>query len=534
MAESQPPRPASPKQSFARRVLPHLSPGREHTATSAALLLVIATTVARVVGYLREAYVAAAFGAGPITDAYVAAFTLPDFLLYLVAGGSISITFISLFTRYLAEDRQREAEEAFSIIITVMAVVLTAILVVGEFMAPQFVRWWFKGFDATQSELCIRLTRILLPQPLFFLLGGVVSAVLQTRRQFLIPAVAPIIYTAFIILGGITLSHQIGIASLAVGATVGSIVGPFLMNAIGARRTGIGYKFLFDTSHPGFREWLWMSIPLMLGVSVVAADDWILRRFASSSLGDITRLNYAKRLLQVPIGVLGQAVGLASLPFFARLYNEKRMKEFAGRVNKSISTLGAVCLLASSWMMAAAVPLVDLALRRGHFSSADSQQTAVYFYCFSISLVFWGVQGLYARGFYATGDMFRPMAAGTLVTLLSLPVYWWMFRWLGVIGLAFASNIAIFAHTAVLAVMLHYRKLVSLGELGWRELGKALMAAIIAGVAASFVGKAFPYGVDRVFMLFNLGLISVTWAAAAMATLWLTRSELPGWLRRRG
>ena len=78
MAESQPPRPASP--GFARRVLPHLSPSREHTATSAAFLLVIATTVARLVGYLREAYVAYAFGAGPITDAYVAAFTLRHFL----------------------------------------------------------------------------------------------------------------------------------------------------------------------------------------------------------------------------------------------------------------------------------------------------------------------------------------------------------------------------------------------------------------------------------------------------------------------
>src|SRR5437667_3702116 len=110
-----------------------------------------------------------------------------------------------------------------------------------------------------------------------------------------------------------------------------------------------------------------MSIPLMLGVSVVAADDWILRRFASSSLGDITRLNYAKRLLQVPIGVLGQAVGLASLPFFARLYSEKRLEDFAKTVNNSVSRLGAISLLATSWMIVVSLPLVDLAFRRGKF-----------------------------------------------------------------------------------------------------------------------------------------------------------------------
>ena len=93
--------------------------------------------------------------------------------------------------------------------------------------------------------------------------------------------------------------------------------------------------------------------------------------------------------------MLGQAVGLASLPFFARLHSEGRMEEFASTVNRSISRLGALCLLATSWMMVAALPVVDLAFRRGHFTIADTQQTAIYFYWFSLSLIFWAVQGLY-------------------------------------------------------------------------------------------------------------------------------------------
>jgi putative peptidoglycan lipid II flippase len=518
--------------SFSRRIALLFSPSREHTVTSAAVLLMVATMLARLVGYLRDAYVAYAFGAGPITDAYIAAFTLPDFLLYLAAGGSVSITFISLLTRYLAEGREREAEEAFSTIITVIGIAFAVVLALGELFTPRFIHWWFNRFSADQADLCILLTRILLPQPMFFLLGGVVSAVLQTRRQFLIPALAPIVYTGFIILGGVTLSRQMGISSLAVGATIGSVIGPFLMNAIGARNTGIRYRFRFDTSHPGFRQWLWMSIPLMLGVSVVAADDWILRRFAAASLGDITRLNYAKRLLQVPIGVLGQAVGLASLPFFARLYSEKRMEDFSRTVNNSISRLGAMCLLASSWMMVAALPIVDLAFRRGHFTPADTRETAAYFFWFSISLFFWGVQGLYARGFYAAGDMVRPMTAGTLVTIFSLPVYWYMFRTLGVIGLVFASNMAIFAHTIVLALLLQQRKLAPMSGLDWLELGKSLLAAGVAGALGALIGRSTPYSGDRISVLLSLGLISITWAAAAASMLWLTRSDLLRFSRR--
>ena len=510
-----------------------LHPSREHTLTSAAVLLMVATLLSRLVGYLRDAYVAYAFGAGPLTDAYIAAFTLPDFLLYLFAGGSISVTFISLLTRYQAEGCEEEASRAFSVIVTVMVVAFCVAVAIGEVFTPQFVRVWFPGFTPAQSDLCIKLTRILLPQPVFFLIGGVVSAAQQTNRQFLIPALAPIVYTVFIILGGVLFSRQIGIASLAVGATAGALAGPFLLNAIGAAQAGIRYRFNFSPRHPVFREWLWMSLPLMLGVSVVAADDWILRIFASSSVGDITRLNYAKRLLQVPIGVLGQAVGLASLPFFARLYNENKHEEFARSVNNSVHRLGAICLLATSWMMVTAYPITNIAFQRGRFSSADTTVTAFFFLCFAPSLIFWAVQGLYARAFYAAADMIRPMAAGTLITLLSVPVYWSMHNQIGTAGLVVASNLAIFTHTAVLAIMLHHRGMVSLAGLNWKELGKALLAGVVAYLAAALIGNAFPFTVSRISALANLGMVTITWLGAAAAMLWLLKSELPGLLGRK-
>ena len=114
----------------------------------------------------------------------------------------------------------------------------------------------------------------------------------------------------------------------------------------------------------------------MLGVSLVTADDWILRHYAASGVGDIARLNYAKRLFAVPIAVLGQATGQASLPFFARLFNEKKLKEFAATVNDSVYRVSAASFLATGWMMAAAVPLIDLVYRRGKFLFADTQTSA--------------------------------------------------------------------------------------------------------------------------------------------------------------
>ena len=519
------------------KLLRFFRPSHQHTVFSATLLLMTTVMLSRVVGYLREAYIAFAFGAGSQTDAYVAAFTLPDFLNYIVAGGAASITFISIYTRFLAEKRDADAQKTFSIIITVMTAVMLVGTLLTEIFAPQFVRWFVKDFKPDQIELCVHLTRILLPAQIFFYVGGVVSAVLLSHRLFLLPAFGPLIYNVFIILGGVVGGRHFGIASLAYGAVAGSVAGPFLASVIGAARIGTGYKPSFDVTNPAFREWVKLSVPLMLGVSLVTADDWILRHYASSVVGGISRLNYAKRLLAVPIAVLGQATGQASLPFFARLFNEKKLEEFAATVNDSVYRVSAASLLATAWMTAAALPLIDLVYRRGKFLFADTQPTAVYFFWFSLSLVLWSAQGLYARAFYAAGDTLTPMVAVSVITAASLPIYSFLFHTFGVVGLAWASDVGIGLNLVALAWLLHFKGLVRLGELRWRELGKSAVVAIAAGGISWEVAKVIPLATSghgsRMADVTQLALVSVTWAAAVAAGLWLLRSELPGDLRRR-
>lgn len=520
-----------------KTLLRFFRPSHQHTAFSATLLLISAVMLSRVIGYARDAYIAWAYGAGGATDAYVAAFTLPDFLNYIVAGGAASITFISIYTRFLAEKRDADAQRTFSITITVMTAVMIVGTIVAEIFAPQFVRWFVKGFTPDEIALCTHLTRILLPAQIFFYVGGVVSAVLLSHRLFLLPAFGPIIYNVFIILGGVIGGRHFGIQSLAYGALIGSVAGPFLASVLGAARIGTGYRPSFDISNAAFREWVRLSIPLMLGVSLVTADDWILRHYAASGVGDITRLTFAKRLFAVPIAVLGQATGQASLPFFARLFNEKKLEEFAATVNDSVYRVSAAALLASGWMMVAALPLIDLVYRRGRFLFTDSQTSAVYFFWFSLSLILWSAQGLYARAFYAAGNTLTPMVAVTVITLISLPIYSVLFHTFGVVGLAWASDIGIGLNLVALAGLLHYRNLVRLGGLRWGELGKAFVTSVVAGAISFEVAKAVPIAASgygrRAADILQLALVSLTWAAAAAAGLWLLRSELPRDLRRR-
>ena len=492
--------------------------------------------LSRIIGYARELYIAWAFGANKMTDAYNAGFTIPDWVNYLVAGGTASITFVSIYSRFLAEKREADAQKTFSTIITLMTSVVLVGIVLAEIFTPQLNGWWFggsKGFDAEQLALCNHLTRILLPAQVFFYVGGVVSAVLLTHRRFLLPALGPLIYNLFIILGGVLFAHQAGIASLAYGAVAGAFVGIFLTSAVGAARMGIGYRFSFDVRNPAFLEWVRLSVPLMVGVSLVSADDWILRHFASGSAGAISRLNYAKRLFLVPIAVLGQAAGQASFPFFARLYGEKRFREYASTVSDSVSRLASLSLLASGFMISTALPLIDLAYRRGHFTFGDSQTTALYFSWFSLSLAMWAAQSLYARAYYASGNTLIPMLATTAIFVASLPMYAGLHRALDTTGLAIASDIGITINCAAIAYLLHRRGLVPLRELHWAELGKTAITAVVASTLAYKVGGLVKLSGGRLADLESLLLATVTFSGAVAAGLWILKSRLLDDLRRR-
>jgi putative peptidoglycan lipid II flippase len=522
-----------PQPAF-RRFLNLFRPSHQHTARSATALLATTILLSRLVGFLREMYIAWAFGATSVTDAYNAGFTIPDWVNYLAAGGTASITFIAIYTRFTAEGREQEAQKTFSVVVTVMSVALAIGIVLAEIFAPQLNHLMFgRKMNPPEFALCVHISRILLPAQFFFYVGGIASAVLQTRRMFLIPAIGPLFYSGGIILGGVLFSPSLGISALAWGGVVGCFLGVFLLNIIGAARAGIDYSISFAVRNPAFREWIRLSIPLMLGVSLVTADEWIQRYFAAGSTGDITRLTYARRLFQVPIAILGQAVSQASLPFFARLFGEKRMGEFSQTVNGSVYRVFSIALLVSSFMSAAAVPLIDLVYRRGQLHFSDSELTAVYFSWFAFSLAFWAAQALYARAFYAAGNTLTPMLASSIITAASLPLYWALFRKFSTTGLVMASDLGIAANCLTMAFLLDHRRLVSARRMDWGEIAKALVIALFAGLVSARIAGVMPLRASRVRDLKALLVILGVWILLVSLGLWLTKSKLLEDLGRR-
>ena len=520
-----------------KRAFATLKPSHSHTAFTATLLLMFSAMASRVIGLVRTKYIAYLFGAHAAADAFNAAFQLPDMISYFLVGGAASITFVTMLTRYKESGREAEGERSMSVILTTMICVLTVAIIAGEFAAPWFVSTFLSGFqsDPAKAALCVKLSRILLIAPIFFFAGGVFGSVLLVRKQFNIQAVTPLIYNLGTILGGVLLFHYLGVSSLAIGTVAGAFCGPFLMNAIGAHRAGMRYKPILEWANPGLHEWVRMSIPLMLGVSLVSADNWIINYFASHNSGDVSLLTYAKSLFAAPVS-LGQAAGAASLPFLATLYGKSQAagetRGFSNAVNTSVSRIAAFSILLTSLMVAMAGPSVDLVFRGGRFGQAEASHMATFFAIFSFSLCFWSAQAIYARAFYAAGNTVTPLVASTIVTAVALVIYKLLYAGSGPVGLACASDIGIVIQTATLAVLLHRRRMVSAAGLDYRELGRSLVAAAASYAALALLMHAW-HPVRRISELVLLIAASILWLAISGAVLMALGSSLPGQLTSR-
>ena len=511
---------------------------RTHTAASATILLMASSLLSGLLALVRIKYVNYLFGAGAAQDAYRAAFTLPNLLNYFLIGGAASISLITILNRYREAGDEAGGDHALSVILNTMLVVLGSGVLLAEIFAPQYVWLANEGFrnEPIRAALCTSLTRLILPAQLFFFIGSVMSSRLQVRKIFLYQAFTPLIYNGGIILGALFLHTRLGIYSLAVGVLAGVILGSALLNSLGAFRTGFRYRPILGFRDPAFHEWLKLSLPLMIGVSLVMFDGIFLNYFASIAKGGITLIGNAKDLFNAPFNVIGPAAGAASLPFFASLFQQRREFDFSASVGRSVSRLFAVGMLVAAWMIALAPWLLDL-FKGGKFNRADVASVTQLFQILSLTLAFWAVQGIYARAFYAASNTHTPAIAGTLITVLSIPMYWALFHARGLTGLAIASDIGITLQTATLALLLHRKRLVSLLHIEYPELARALAAALIAFVAAHTATIALTHTLPTLtghtadLLLIAAG--SLAWAIAALLMLVLLRSRLPAQVLRR-
>ncbi|MBQ9816054.1 MAG: murein biosynthesis integral membrane protein MurJ [Proteobacteria bacterium] len=453
----------------------------------AALILSMGIMCSRLLGYVREAVIAYQAGAGAETDAYNAAFLLPDMMNHFLAGGTLSITFIPLFAGYLSKNEPKRAERLFSLIATTMGTLLVAAIILCWSFATPLAQLLFPGFSPEQIANTVSMTRIILPGQFFHYMGGLMMAVLMAQGQFLPSAMAPLIYNLLIIICGLVLGGTLGMQGFAIGALLGAVLGPFLLPLV-FLKSRLRYRPVFGFGDRDFKKYIFLTLPLMIGASLTTVDEWV-GKFLGSNMeaGSISWLNYARRLVLVPIAIVGQAAGQAALPYLSQLSARGEFDTAAATLHKTLRNVVILSLIMVGFFVILAEPMVSIVYERGAFSAEDTAKTAMILRILAISIVFWTIQMVSVRAFYAAQNTLTPMILTTIVTLISLPVYYFLSQWMGLPGLALASCIGMAMQASSIVIFYHRRNVHFKPLKIVRAMGTGIVFGLIAA-AGSYGG----------------------------------------------
>jgi putative peptidoglycan lipid II flippase len=486
-----------------------------------AVVLAASVALSRVLGAVREMVLSRVLGAGAEADAYKAAFMLPDLLNYFLAGGALSIAFIPFYTRLWNRDGDAAADRFLAVVFGTTGALVIAVTILLWLGAYPLVAAMFPNFSDEQTVLTARLTRILLPAQIFFVTGGVLRGALMARGRFASQSLAPVIYNLAIIACGIALGTRIGAEGFAWGALLGAIAGAFGTAWLEIRRvTEIRLSARIELRDPALHGYLAAVLPLVAGVTLGTADDWFARIFGGLlGAGAIASLGYARQLMLLPVGIIGQSIATAALPTLADHASEGRDHELHETLLGALRAGLSLACLAAAASLVFAGPLVMLLYQGGRFTADDSERVGLLFQVYALAVPGWIAQQIAVRGFYARGDTWRPMWIGTAVAAAAAALYFALGRWYGVVGLAIAGLAAMNANAVATLVFLRaWYGGPPLGALA-RTVARAIAIAAVAAAGAAAIP---PLGDGRLGALLDLAIGGAVFAILSLVGIhWL-------------
>lgn len=497
----------------------------------------------RLLGVGRSVAIADGFGTGSELGAYWVAFRLPDLVFQLLAGATLGSAFIPTFARYFTRHSEEDAWRLASSVLNLVCVATIVLAVTGVILAPVLVPIMAPGLgedvgrQAELRSLAVDLTRFMMLAPIFFAVSGMLTGILNARRHFLYPALAPMIYNLSIIIAALV-SDDVRV--LAWGVVVGSLL-HLLIQIPALREVGMRYSIVAQWRDPGVRQVARLMAPRVLGLAAFQFN-FLVSIFFASMISDeaISAVNYAWLVVMMPLGLFGMAISTAIFPLLAEQADVGGESEVRWTVSNALRMILFLTLPASAGLMLLAEPLVTFLFQRGAFTAASTDVTVSALLFYSVGLFALAGIEILSRGFYALSDTRTPVMFAVLSMILNL-----LFALIlvvgmdfGVRGLALAMSLASMVEFFLLLRVLS-RRLGGLegGHIVYsitRSLGATVLMAEVVGLFMVFMHASGHLNTGRLADAFATlvggGLIGV--GAYFLAAYLLKCEEMDTILRR--
>ncbi|HSK08732.1 MAG TPA: murein biosynthesis integral membrane protein MurJ, partial [Vicinamibacterales bacterium] len=496
-----------------------------------------ATAGSRVLGLIRDQVLAFFFGAGDEMDAFNVAFRVPNLLRDLFAEGAMTAAFIPTFTRYLRLDGREAAWRLGNLVINTLAVVTLGLALLGILFAGPLVTLVAGKFREVPGklELAVSLARLTFPFLTLVALAAACMGMLNSLRRFLVPAFSPAMFnvgsiaTVVVLVPVFTGLGVRAIYAVGVGALVGGVA-QVLIQWPQLRREGFRYRPILDFRHPGLREILLLMGPGTIGLAAVQVNIVVNTILATGEgTSAVSALNYAFRLMYLPIGLFGVSIATAALPSISAHAADNDLEGMRGTVSSGLRMMMMLNVPATIGLVVLAQPIVALLFERGAFTGAHTLATAAALVFYAPGLVGYSAVKIAVPTFYALHDSRTPVAVSGLTVLVNIVLNLALVQVLGYRGLALGTSLAAMFNALVLLLLLRGR----LGGIDGARLAVAFLKILAAGAAMGAVawlstrwlGSVFDGGTLLDRLLVALAPIGVALVALAVAARLLRIAE---------
>jgi len=428
---------------------------------SAAMLMVVLTFAARIAGMIRTMVVAHEFGTEGDINSFFAAFTIPDIIYFLIAGGAARTAFVPVFAEYLAHKRYRQAWRVFSSVFWLLFMFGGVMVTLGVAFSPSLAKVAAAGWLGPAPErvdVCASIMRIVFPAQLFLVLGGLLMGTLNTFKHFLWPALGPLVYdVAFIVaalIGG-TLPEAQGLRVMAMGSVAGAVLGSIAIQIPPLVRRGAKLQRIVDIRDEGVRRVIRMALPVILGLAVAEINWAVVKIFASMCEDNaIAILEFANRLWKLPSGVFAAGIAIAVFPslseHYARNDSESYLRDFSMAMRNTLFMVLPVTVAFATL----ATPIVRMLFQRGSFSAESSVIVGRVLLSLAPGMLSLGITYICARAFYARHNTVTPVVVGIVSIIACLGLGYWAAKTSGVLGLGVVTSATAVLNAVLLAVLL--------------------------------------------------------------------------------
>ena len=456
----------------------------------AASLVSAMTLVSRIFGLVREMVFASLVGAGDHSDAFRMGFRIPNLLRDLFAEGALSAAFVPTYARTRKEGGPEAAFALANRALTLLALLLGTLVVAAVAFAWPIVSTLAPGFDDQpgKAALTVLLTRVMMPFLLLVSFAAVAMGMLNAEERFAVPALSPALFNAVAILWAVPLwAMGLTVEQVVFGWAIGTLVGglaQFGVQVPSLRRRGWRFRPEWAPRDAGVLRIATLMAPATVGLAAVQVNIFVSSRFASQDPGAVSWLDYAFRLLYLPIGLFGVALGTIATAGLARRAAEGDMPGLRDTLRQALSMLAYLTLPATAGLMALGRPVVRLLYERGRFTPSDTEGTAAALAAYSVGLLGYSGVKVVAPAFYALGRPRVPLLASGLAVATNLLVILAAYHLFGFRAIAFGTALGSLLNLGFLGAAFERRVGGLLGHGLFRPIARMALAAAVTGVLA--------------------------------------------------